>query len=145
MQIAPGPAAIRAPADEIGVEATAVQAERIAPLLPEHRRNVSLSNLQGLNSILYVAAHGGKSRAVARRLGPATDTRSKSDGLLVERMACPIGRTNPRHRSRLVGYEFRNGSSLRRRDSATVAGSSDSFQQSAMMPSGRTNARPDGS
>ncbi len=42
------------------MELTEDQYERIAPLLPKQRGNVSLSNLQVLNAILYVAEHGCK-------------------------------------------------------------------------------------
>ncbi len=42
------------------MELTRVQYERITPLLPKQRGSVSLSNLQVLNAILYVAEHGGK-------------------------------------------------------------------------------------
>ena len=45
------------------------QYERIAPLLPKQRGNVSLSNLQVLNAILYVAEHGCKWRGLPSRFG----------------------------------------------------------------------------
>ena len=42
------------------MEITEAQYARIAPYLPVQRGNVSLSNLQVLNAILYVAEHGCK-------------------------------------------------------------------------------------
>ena len=42
------------------MEITQAQYERIAPSLPVQRGNVSVSNLQVLNAILYVAEHGCK-------------------------------------------------------------------------------------
>ena len=44
------------------MEITEVQYARIAPYLPVQRGNVSLSNLQVLNAILYVAEHGQMAR-----------------------------------------------------------------------------------
>lgn len=51
------------------MELTREQYERIAPLLPKQRGNVSLSNLQVLNAILYVAEHGCKWRGLPERFG----------------------------------------------------------------------------
>ncbi len=51
------------------MELTPEQYERIAPLLPRQRGNVSLSNLQVLNAILYVAGHGCKWRGLPERFG----------------------------------------------------------------------------
>ena len=51
------------------MELTESQYERIAPLLPKQRGNVSLSNLQVLNAILYVAEHGCKWRGLPARFG----------------------------------------------------------------------------
>ena len=51
------------------MELTEAQFERIAPLLPRQRGNVSLSNLQVLNAILYVAEHGCKWRGLPERFG----------------------------------------------------------------------------
>ena len=48
---------------------TDAQYERIAPLLPKQRGNVSLSNLRVLNAILYVAEHGCKWRGLPERFG----------------------------------------------------------------------------
>jgi len=45
------------------------QYERIAPHLPVQRGNVSVSNLQVLNAILYVAEQGCKWRALPARFG----------------------------------------------------------------------------
>ena len=42
---------------------------RIEHCLPRHRGNVSLSNLDVLNAILYVAEHGCKWRGLPKRFG----------------------------------------------------------------------------
>ena len=51
------------------MEITEAQYARIAPYLPVQRDNVSLSNLQVLNAILYVAEHGCKWRGLPSRFG----------------------------------------------------------------------------
>ena len=51
------------------MELTQAQYERIAPHLPVQRGNVSLSNQQVLNAILYVAEHGCKWRRLPARFG----------------------------------------------------------------------------
>ncbi len=51
------------------MEITESQYEQIAPFLPVQRGNVSLSNLQVLNAILYVAEHGCKWRGLPKRFG----------------------------------------------------------------------------
>ena len=51
------------------MELTQDQYERIAPLLPVQRGNVSISNLQVLNAILYVAEQGCKWRGLPPRFG----------------------------------------------------------------------------
>ena len=51
------------------MELTQAQYERIAPHLPVQRGNVSLSNQQVLNAILYVAEHGCKWRGLPARFG----------------------------------------------------------------------------
>ena len=51
------------------MELTESQFERIAPLLPRQRGNVSMSNLQVLNAILHVAEHGCKWRGLPKRFG----------------------------------------------------------------------------
>ena len=51
------------------MEITEAQYARIAPYLPVQRGNVSLSNLQVLNAILYVAEHGCKWRGLPPRFG----------------------------------------------------------------------------
>ena len=48
---------------------TESQYRRIEPCLPRQRGNVSLSNLQVLNAILYVAEHGCKWRGLPKRFG----------------------------------------------------------------------------
>ena len=55
--------------EEQAMELTQVQYERIAPLLPRQRGNVSLSNHQVLNAILYVAGHGCQWRGLPERFG----------------------------------------------------------------------------
>ena len=51
------------------MEITEAQYARIAPYLPVQRGNVSHSNLQVLNAILYVAEHGCKWRGLPARFG----------------------------------------------------------------------------
>jgi transposase len=51
------------------MEITAAQFSRIEPFLPVQRGNVSLSNLQVVNAILYVAENGCKWRALPKRFG----------------------------------------------------------------------------
>ena len=51
------------------MELTQAQYDRIAPYLPVQRGNVSLSNRQVLNAILYVAEHGCKWRGLPPRFG----------------------------------------------------------------------------
>ena len=51
------------------MEITEAQYARIAPHLPVQRGNVSHSNLQVLNAILYVAEHGCKWRGLPARFG----------------------------------------------------------------------------
>ena len=51
------------------MEITAVQFSRIEPFLPVQRGNVSLSNLQVVNAILYVAENGCKWRSLPKRFG----------------------------------------------------------------------------
>ena len=51
------------------MEITEAQYLRIEPSLPRQRGNVSLSNLQVLNALLYVAEHGCKWRGLPKRFG----------------------------------------------------------------------------
>jgi len=51
------------------MEITAEQFKRIESFLPVQRGNVSLSNLQVVNAILYVAENGCKWRALPKRFG----------------------------------------------------------------------------
>ncbi len=51
------------------MEITEPQYERIADCLPRQRGNVTLSNLQVLNAILYVAEQGCKWRGLPKRFG----------------------------------------------------------------------------
>ena len=51
------------------MEITEEQYRRIEPSLPVQRGNVSLSNLQVLNAILYVAEQGCKWRGLPKRFG----------------------------------------------------------------------------
>jgi transposase len=57
-----------APQNEL-VEITESQYQRIADCLPRQRGNVSLTNLQVLNAILYVAEQGCKWRGLPKDLG----------------------------------------------------------------------------
>jgi transposase len=52
-----------------GMEITAAQFSCIEPFLPVQRGNVSVSNLQVVNAILYVAEHGCKWRGLPARFG----------------------------------------------------------------------------
>lgn len=51
------------------MEITQSQYQRITDCLPRQRGNVSMTNLQVLNAILYVAEHGCKWRGLPRHLG----------------------------------------------------------------------------
>ena len=51
------------------MEITEAQYQRIEHCLPRQRGNVSLSNLQVLNAILYVAEQGCKWRGLPKRFG----------------------------------------------------------------------------
>ena len=51
------------------MDLTEEQYRGIEPVLPRQRGNVSLSNLQVLNAILYVAEHGCKWRGLPPRFG----------------------------------------------------------------------------
>ena len=51
------------------MEITADQFAQIEDCLPQQRGNVSLSNLQVLNAILFVAEHGCKWRGLPKRFG----------------------------------------------------------------------------
>jgi len=51
------------------MELTKSQYQRIEPFLPRQRGNVSLSNLQVLNAILYVAEQGCKWRGLPKYFG----------------------------------------------------------------------------
>jgi len=51
------------------MEISQAQYEQIESCLPRQRGNVSLSNLQVLNAILYVAEHGCKWRGLPKRFG----------------------------------------------------------------------------
>ncbi len=51
------------------MELARVQYERIAPLLPRQRGNVSLSSLQALSAILCAAEHGCQRRGLPARFG----------------------------------------------------------------------------
>jgi transposase len=55
--------------DIAGMEITRAQFEQVESCLPRQRGNVSLSNLQVLNAILYVAEHGCKWRGLPKRFG----------------------------------------------------------------------------
>jgi transposase len=51
------------------MEITETQYERIKEVLPVQRGNVSMSNLQVLNAVLYVAEQGCKWRGLPKRFG----------------------------------------------------------------------------
>ena len=51
------------------MELTEAQFQKIEHCLPRQRGNVSMSNLQVLNAILYVAEHGCKWRGLPKRFG----------------------------------------------------------------------------
>ena len=51
------------------MEITEAQFKRIEHCLPTQRGNVSMSNLNLLNAILYVAEHGCKWRGLPERFG----------------------------------------------------------------------------
>jgi transposase len=51
------------------MELTEVQYQRIADCLPRQRGNVSLTNLQLLNALLYVAEQGCKWRGLPKHFG----------------------------------------------------------------------------
>ena len=51
------------------MELTEAQYLRIAPSLPRQRGNVSITNLQVLNALLYVAEQGCKWRGLPKRFG----------------------------------------------------------------------------
>jgi len=51
------------------MEITEAQYSRIEPILPRQRGNVSMSNLNVLNAILYVAEQGCKWRGLPHRFG----------------------------------------------------------------------------
>ena len=51
------------------MELTESQYQRIADCLPRQRGNVSMTNLQLLNALLYVAEHGCKWRGLPEHLG----------------------------------------------------------------------------
>ena len=53
----------------LGMEITPEQFAKIEHCLPTQRGNVSLSNLQVVNAILYVAEHGCKWRGLPKRFG----------------------------------------------------------------------------
>jgi transposase len=52
-----------------GMEINAEQFSRIESFLPVQRGNVSVTNLQMVNAILYVAEHGCKWRGLPKRFG----------------------------------------------------------------------------
>ena len=55
--------------DTAGMEITRTQFAQIEHCLPTQRGNVSLSNVDVLNAILYVAEHGCKWRGLPKRFG----------------------------------------------------------------------------
>jgi len=53
----------------LGIELSQQQFDRIADCLPRQRGNVSLTNLQLLNALLYVVEHGCKWRGLPKHFG----------------------------------------------------------------------------
>jgi transposase len=53
----------------LGMELTQQQFDRIANCLPRQRGNVSLTNLQLINALLYVVEHGCKWRGLPKHFG----------------------------------------------------------------------------
>lgn len=51
------------------MEINAMQFTRIEPFLPVQRGNVTVTNLQVVNAILYVAEHGCKWRGLPKHFG----------------------------------------------------------------------------
>ena len=51
------------------MEITSEQYERVEHCLPKQRGNVSMTNLQVINAMLYVAEHGCKWRGLPKRFG----------------------------------------------------------------------------
>ena len=71
----------------VGMEITEAQYERIAPIFPVQRGNVSLSNLQVLNAILYVAEQGCKWRGLPPRFGQLAHRLHSDEPMVEERGA----------------------------------------------------------
>ena len=71
----------------VGMEITEAQYERIAPIFPVQRGNVSLSNLQVLNAILYVAEQGCKWRGLPPRFGNWHTVYTRDEPMVEERGA----------------------------------------------------------
>ena len=87
------------------MEITEAQYQRIEPSLPRQRGNVSLSNLQLLNALLYVAEHGCKWRGLP------------NFAVFSETLEPPVALTSPRAFSYLLypvsGVRKPSGSVLR--------------------------------
>ena len=67
------------------MEITEAQYLRIEPSLPRQRGNVSLSNLQVLNALLYVAEQGGKWRGLPQRFWQLAHPLHPNEPLVQER------------------------------------------------------------
>jgi transposase len=52
-----------------GMKLTESQYQRIADCLPRQRGNVSMTNLQLLNALLYMVEHGCKWRGLPKQFG----------------------------------------------------------------------------
>ena len=94
--------------------------ERIAPHLPVQRGNVTHSNQQVLNAILYVAEHGCKWRGLPARFGNWHTIYTPDESLVEERGAgpgfrTPAARTDRAHQARggVDGQHHRQGPSRR--------------------------------
>ena len=88
------------------MEITEAQYERIAPIFPVQRGNVSLSNLQVLNAILYVAEQGCKWRGLPSRFGKWHTVYTRMNPV-VEEAGCWIGCSNTCNESRWYGSSWR--------------------------------------
>ena len=82
------------------MEITAAQFAQIEECLPKQRGNVSLSNLQVLNAILFVAEHGCKWRGLPKRFGNwhtiYTRMNRWSKAGVLDRCATAVGRGRKR-------------------------------------------------
>ena len=86
------------------MELTEAQYQRIASVLPVQRGNVSMSNLQVLNAILYVAEHGCKWRGLPAQFGNwhtiyTRMNRWSKNGVLDRVFETPAAGADPMHQA----------------------------------------------